>query len=238
MQQVLPRGTAMAKGPELGEYDAKASTLVTPESFLGQIEKQRAVVLTSLGWENPQSLCLIGLTDHNVYGYSCQLAKIAWEQFKQKRILIFPGVELDIIFPIPGIPDKTRIHILCHFSPSKREHDIHQAITVANNNQAWSPGAELEVTDLAAFINALRNSSAHPAMCVAAHVSSSSGIQLEVTRAVREFTQRDAATVASASASEPVSLSPEKLQSIWTNYPESTSLETTLSPEHAALLSL
>jgi len=103
MQQVLPRGAAMAKGPELGEYDAKASTLVTPESFLGQIEKQRSDVLTSLGWENPQSLCLIGLTDHNVYGYSCQVAKIAWEQFKQKRILILPGVELDIIFPIPGI---------------------------------------------------------------------------------------------------------------------------------------
>jgi len=63
MQQVLPRGTAMAKGPELGEYDAKASTLVTPESFLGQIEKQRSDVLTSLGWENPQSLCLIGLPE-------------------------------------------------------------------------------------------------------------------------------------------------------------------------------
>jgi len=53
----------MAKGPELGEYDAKASTLVTPESFLGQIEKQRSDVLTSLGWENPQSLCLIGLPE-------------------------------------------------------------------------------------------------------------------------------------------------------------------------------
>jgi predicted ATPase len=238
MQSALPVGTAMEKGPLLGEYDKAAEQKFSPEAFYDLLNKQRTSVLTDLGWDNTDALCVIGLTDHNVFGYSCKVAKLAWDRFKERRILILPGVELDVSFPVPGTNERTRIHLLCHFSPTKAEHDIHQAITVANGNQSWAPGSEVVVDDLPVFVNNLRNSKTHPAMCVAAHVSSSSGIQREVTTTVRDFTRQDVATVAKASTSAPATLSEEKLRSMWAEFPEGASMGASLSTEHAALLSL
>lgn len=131
---------------------------------------------------------ILALTDHDVCEFACALSKHAWEKRSTDKLIILPGIELEVRFRIDEANTDCPLHILCLFAPCTKSSDIRIAINNANANPAdtWDFGTTLDVTDLPQFIENLRNHSAYPAACIGAHVSSSKGIESEPKKRILE----------------------------------------------------
>lgn len=161
-----------------------------PTDYLTGLVRRRDEVVAKLGIGEYNKWALVAITDHNVCTYATSLARAAWEDRKTNKLIILPGIELDVVFPV-GVNEQAAIHVLCIFSPSVDSGDIRKAICDSASTD-WKEGAEsLTVVSLQQFVNNLRHHQQYPAMVIAAHVWSRKGVQNEVKK--RLLTAREAA---------------------------------------------
>lgn len=160
-----------------------------PSDYLSGLASRRDEVVTKLGIGEYNQWALVAITDHNVCTYATLLARAAWEDRKNNKLIVLPGIELDVVFPV-GADEQAAIHVLCIFSPCVDSSDIRKAICDSASTD-WKEGAEsLAVTSLQQFVNNLRHHPQYPAMVIAAHIWSRKGVQNEVKRLL---TAREAA---------------------------------------------
>jgi hypothetical protein len=136
---------------------------------------------------------IVAITDHNVCDYATALAIFAWEQRHKSRLIILPGVELDVAFPVTA-EEKTEAHVILVYAPGTQPSDIRVAIRDHTNNN-WTFGEAAETPSLPELIHGLRNHSDYPAVAIAAHVGSGKGVRAAAKKQYEEvvFTPLDAA---------------------------------------------
>ncbi len=135
----------------------------------------------------------VAITDHNLCRYAIELSTHAWEQRHGCRLVVLPGLELDVMFPV-GDNGSTEAHIILIYKPGSLSSDMRVAIR-DNTTDDWTFGQTAKVPSLPSFINGVRNHAQYPAIAIAAHVSSGKGVR-EVARRRQEeetFTALDAA---------------------------------------------
>ncbi len=135
----------------------------------------------------------VAITDHNICDYACALSSHAWEQRAVSRLVVLPGIELNVSFLISE-GEKIAAHIILIFSPNTKPDDIRVAIHAQTLNN-WTFGQTAEVLSLPKFICSLRQEPNYPAIAIAAHVSSGKGVPAAAKRKHEEilFTELDAA---------------------------------------------
>ena len=177
---------------DLVEYQKNVIDKYPAEEFYENIILRRDSLAIEEGFDSTEDWAIIAITDHNVCEYSCRLSEISWGKRNINRIITLPAIELDITYPVQNTTDdKTKSHVLCIFSPETSCADIRFAITEASGAR-WEEGQPfLDVKDLPGFINKLRTD--FNALCIAAHVSSSKGIQKETKLSLMNY--HDAAIV-------------------------------------------
>lgn len=166
------------------KYEEEVLKAFAPETFLDSLVARRDEVAGTFD-KSHNAWSLLAITDHNVCRYSTKLAEVAFAKRHDTRLIVLPGIELDIEFTCVPTNDVATIHVLCLFRPGTTESDVRLAIASAGNDKPWSFGSKLlRVSDLPASIRAIRSNSTHPAICIAAHVSSSKGIQNETKKTI------------------------------------------------------
>ena len=168
------------------QFDEKICTPELVQAFLDELGVRRDAVAQSEAMLESDNWSLIGITDHNTSTFACALSQLAWQSRTTNRVVVLPGIELDVAFSVAGIPEKCQVHILCLFAPCTKVSDIRIAINDSKPSgvPAWTMGKPIEVTDLAEFVNKLRSHASYPAMCIAAHVWSKKGVQNEPTKLI------------------------------------------------------
>ncbi len=170
----------------LGSYEKYVIEKIPVEQYYELLLKRKRDVCTQLKLNDGDEWAMLAITDHNVFEYSTLLSKHAWGKRDTEKLIILPGVELEIETNADG--EKFKIHILIIFEPNISCQDMYHQIKSSNNNK-WDYGNALECNDIESFIDKLRNDKEYPAICIAAHVSSSKGIQYE---AKKVFSTREA----------------------------------------------
>jgi len=166
----------------LEQYDKDMISKFPIEEYYNLLVDRRDGVAAEEGIPEGRDCAFIGVTDHNVAHYATALSKHAWEERRNNRLIILPGIELEVVFPLPDVDDSDcKAHLLCLFHPTTKCDDIRVAITHASE-PTWSFGSPLRTPDLPAFVDRLRQAESYPAICVAAHVSSSKGVHEESKR--------------------------------------------------------
>jgi len=126
----------------------------------------------------------VAITDHDVCGYSADLAKHAWQQRKEARLVVLPGIELEVSFSVAGLP--ANAHIILIYQPEIDASSIRVAIRDSLKVN-WEFGQSALVTSLPEFIKGLRNHKDYPAVAIAAHVASGKGVREEARRIEEQF---------------------------------------------------
>jgi len=171
------------------EHQQSVLTAFPPSEYLSHLKERRDKVVEKLGIGEYNKWAIVAITDHNICTYAVQLSRLAWVEQKENRLIVLPGIELDVVFPM-SVTEKTTIHVLCIFSPDVDSSDIRKAISDSANKD-WKEGFDsLEVDSLQEFVNNLRHHPDYSAMVIAAHVGSTKGVQKEVKRLL---TSREAA---------------------------------------------
>ncbi len=164
IRDVLPK---LTKDPsDLAAYDAEIGKVWAAADYYNFLVAKKASLFD--GGKGPgerRNLAVIALTDHNVYKYSCAIAEIGKAQFTQHKLIILPGVELDVEFKVDQAGDQIRIHILCIFAPDVQESDIRLAISSALEDPDYKPGGVITANSLPSFISNLRSHRSYPSMC-------------------------------------------------------------------------
>src|SRR5487761_1333038 len=198
IQSRLPK---LDKEPtDLARYDADVENNVPIDVFYNHLLCRRDAVATEQSLEETDNWAIVGVTDHNTCTYACRLAEYAWERRSQNRLVILPGIELDVHFPLPvaGSSD-CRVHLLSLFQPETSASDIRIAINDARQSSpAWQPGQPVRTANLPAFVNALRHHASYPAICIAAHVWSSKGIAAEPRKLILDSLEAEIARLEGA----------------------------------------
>ncbi len=164
-------------------YEAEVMNKYPPHEYYESILNQREKISKEIGISGDWAM--LAITDHNVCSYSCKVATHAWENRSSNKLIVLPGIELSITYPLADITARAGAHVLCIFAPNTTESDIRLAIQSASNvSPAWEFGKSIDLDSLPEFINKLRLNSDYPAICIAAHVSSSSGVQSETRKVV------------------------------------------------------
>jgi predicted ATPase len=122
---------------------------------------------------------LIAITDHNVFRLSSELSSysIDSERLKQNKLIIIPGVELEVEFPFKD-DENISCHILFLFEPNTDYTDILFAIKNINNGK-WSYGEKLKVDSIEKFISEIRHHEKTCSIAISAHINSTKGIRGE-----------------------------------------------------------
>jgi hypothetical protein len=165
------------------QYEAQAIQLFPPATFLSSIIAQRDEILAGTEAENTDNWALVAITDHNLCKYATELASYAWTQLAENRLIVLPGIELGISYAVPPDGQRASAHLLCIFAPNTSDSDVRIAIHDAGGLD-WTPGQGLDLELLPDFVNKLRNHARYPAICIAAHVGSSEGVQNETRKAI------------------------------------------------------
>jgi energy-coupling factor transporter ATP-binding protein EcfA2 len=171
-----------------GAYDEQLSKTGLVDTFYQALKTRRDEVVHAEGIEESDNWSIVGVTDHNCAHFSAALSKLAWESKSTNRLIVLPGLELDVSFDVPGATDKCHVHILCLFEACTKASDIRVAINECKdpNTNAWSFGEGIRVSELPDFVGQLRSHSTYPAICVAAHVWSSKGVNKEISKTIFE----------------------------------------------------
>jgi DNA repair ATPase RecN len=165
------------------QYELEVINVYPPSTFLQSLAFQRDALMSGSDALGSDDWAIIAVTDHNICKYACELASYAWSNLAEYRIIILPGVELSVSYPVPPGNDRAAAHLLCIFAPKTNDSDIRLAITTASNS-TWTFGEELSLESLSDFVYGLRNHSTYPSICIAAHVGSASGVQNETRKAI------------------------------------------------------
>ena len=162
------------------EYEKKIQGIIPAERFYESLLDRRDDVIEAEEMPTGENWSFVAITDHNVCHYATVLSQYAWERRNTDRLIVLPGMELEVIFPVSEISSATA-HILCIFPPCTEEAYIIEAINRARDTKVdmWRLGENMTTDDLPKFIKELRNHSDYPAICIAAHSGTTKGIQEE-----------------------------------------------------------
>lgn len=173
-----------------------------PVEYYKNLVARRNEIATQLGLSEAEDWAFIAITDHNVCEYSTKVAEIAWNEKSKNRLIAMPAIELDITFVVDGTKDSASIHLLVIFSPSTTDADIRVAIHNASGID-WKPGnTSLAIQSLPNFVQGLRNHTKYPAICIAAHVSSSKGVQSETAKLLLSYVDAEIVALESSKLSD------------------------------------
>jgi energy-coupling factor transporter ATP-binding protein EcfA2 len=186
---------------EPSDHCAHDRDIATPEiieAFFRQLVHRRNTLFEMYSLPASDNWSIVGVTDHNTAHFSTLLAKHAWQQRANDRLIVLPGVELDTRITV-GKQD-CPLHILCLFQPGVSSEDIAAVINKANSSSSslWRFGSHLQVTDLAAFVGCLRGHREFPSLCIAAHVWSNKGIEKESKKVLFDLHDAEIARVEGA----------------------------------------
>ena len=179
-KELLPQLTSLPK--DLATYDKQALIDCPVGKFYDLLVKRRDDIARTQGIPEGNDWAFLAITDHNVAEYSAGLSQHAWGLIKEKRLVILPGIELDVNFKTAEGKDGCGIHLLSIFTPLTSAAAIMLTINQASKKSNWSPGRILEVNSISDFVGELRTHSSYPAICIAAHVGSNKGIQNEIKK--------------------------------------------------------
>ncbi|MDD5007382.1 MAG: AAA family ATPase [Syntrophorhabdaceae bacterium] len=164
------------------DYEAKVISRYPPSEFYKSLLARRDAILSEMDTEDGGNWAIVALTDHNVCKYSCELASQAWDKLKEHCLIVMPGIELTVNYPVP--PNSlASAHLLCIFSAKTSDSDIRMAVTYAAEDN-WEFGQSLTLKCLPTFVQKIRHHKDYPAICIAAHIGSSSGVQSETRNAI------------------------------------------------------
>jgi len=162
------------------EYDSLVADKIRPEDYFNLIRERRDHIADSYDLSEGKDWAVIAITDHNSCRFSCRLSKHAWNIKKEHRIIILPGMELEVQFKVQD--EYVKVHICLIFAPCVEDAQIYGAINSAYKNATdteesnWNFGDTIKVENIEDFIKHLRGNPSFPAMCVAAHVGTSKGM--------------------------------------------------------------
>ncbi|MDB5318817.1 MAG: protein putative AbiEii toxin, Type system [Phycisphaerales bacterium] len=182
-EQTLLQGIPPGLADDARAYERAALLAYPPSDFYGRLLGRRDEVATSLGLTSGDDWAFIAITDHNVCEYAEQLSGYAWERRAESRLIIFPGIELDVSFPVDGLTDRVKAHLLVIFAPCTTASDIRIALSTASGT-VWNEGEHLSLPALADFVRKVRIHTKYPAISIAAHIGSSKGVQNEMRKGI------------------------------------------------------
>jgi len=186
-------GTAPSNHEDCVQYERNVQSAFPVERYHELLVERRNEVSNRESISEGEDWAFIAITDHNVCEYAASLSRYAWQQRSSSRLVILPGIELDVSFAIEG--GETAIaHIILIFSPGTQSSDIRVAIRDLTTSN-WTFGQTAEISKLPKFVSALRSHPNYPAIAIAAHISSAKGLR-DVARKGHEnmtFTALDAA---------------------------------------------
>jgi len=159
-KDLLPKLSDLPK--DLAAYDKQAVANCPVEKFYDLLVKRRDEIARIQGISEGNDWAFLAITDHNVAEYSAGLSHHAWSLIKEKRLVILPGIELDVTFKLDDGKDGCGIHLLCIFPPLTTASDIRLAVTQASGTN-WSLGTVLEVVSISNFVAELRKHISYPA---------------------------------------------------------------------------
>jgi len=163
------------------EYERAVLRAFPVAGYLDLLCTQRDRVAKQEGLEHGEDWAVVAVTDHDVCGYATALSEHAWSRRAECRMIVLPGVELDVSFRLPSVDGFLDTHVLCIFAPSTSASDVRVAIAATIGD--WSFGDPCLPEELPKGIGALRAHPKYPAMCIAAHVGTSKGVREAVKRA-------------------------------------------------------
>lgn len=163
------------------EYENEAFAKFPIDKFFDMLVSRRDQVAETEDISKSENWSLVAITDHNVCRYATELSNYAWKNRRSKRLIVLPGIELDIEFPVSISGDRVSAHVLCIFRPGTEDSSIRLAINNASSlhNGSWDFGSSLEVNNLPHFVRKIRSDPTYPAICIAAHPASTSGVREE-----------------------------------------------------------
>ncbi len=169
----------------LAEYESQllAQNIFPVEDYLSQLASRRDSVLGTFQASDGDNWGIVAITDHNVCSYSCRLSACAWEKRNAFRLIVLPGIELDVAFPVPQANADASAHILLAFAPETEAHNICSIIREASGEN-WNFGQSLKVASLPEFIIKARHHRDFPAITIAAHVDTGKGIQTQAVEVI------------------------------------------------------
>ncbi len=175
------------------KHDRDVTTPEFVEAFYKSLCSRRDTLITDENITPSDNWCIVGITDHDAAEFSTAVSHLAWSRRANDRLLILPGIELEVRFPVEGATSPCPLHILCLFAPCTKASDIRLAINESRppSTPSWDFGVPISVDLLPPFIQRLRNHQQYPAVCVAAHVWSSKGIASEPKKMVLESLDAD-----------------------------------------------
>jgi hypothetical protein len=168
------------------KYDQELAKPPYIEAFYKCLCARRMQVAQEQGIPKSDNWAIVAITDHNTAHFSAALAAHAWSNRKDDRLIVIPGLELQVTFPFGSPSQDCHVHILCLYAPCTSASDIRLAINECRPSGAdnWDLGKSLRVQDLPAFVQSLRSHATYPAICIAAHVWSQKGIEREPKKVV------------------------------------------------------
>lgn len=184
----------LAKDPsDHRQFDQDMSTSEFVSAFYAALRNRQKALVTQENISESDNWCIVGITDHNTSTFSTKVSEHAWSQRHTDRLIILPGIELEVQFPVNET--NCPLHILCLFAPCTSASDIRLAINESrpNDTPAWDFGVPIVVAELPPFIQKIRHHSNYPAVCIAAHVWSSKGIANEPKKIILESLDADIA---------------------------------------------
>lgn len=160
--------------------------------------------------------CILSITDHNVFNFSSKLSKLSMhsDKLKENRLIILPGVELEVEFPFNE--HSLSCHILLIFKPETDYNDILLAI---NDYKSWNYGEKIIVDSITDFISKMRHHSKSPCIAISAHINSTKGIRGEANKMLTKLE----ASIAKLSTNEEENK--EELEIVKSKLPDKESFE-------------
>lgn len=197
LQNALSKGAhkfPLAKEPtDHGQFDRDMASTEFVEAFYAALCKQRDAVAQTESIAESDNWSIIGVTDHNVAEFAAKLSILSWEKRSAGRLIVLPGIELEVQFPVEGAAEKCPLHILCLYQPGTAASDIRLAINECRSTRTtnWDFGTPISLTDLPQFVQRMRGHVRYPAICIAAHVWSSKGIASEPKKVILRSLEAD-----------------------------------------------
>lgn len=170
------------------EYESVILKKFPVEKYYNLLVEHRNNIAKQEEISEGEDWVFIAITDHNICTYASALSKYAWkhENLKSNRLIVFPGIELDVSFIEPKSGNNINIHIVLIYTPQTEPHEIFSSIKDASN-QHWQFGNSIFVEDLPNFIRGIRNHREYPAIAIAAHINSSKGIREETKKCILNY---------------------------------------------------
>lgn len=167
------------------KYEDEVIESFAPEIYYSKLVQYKNKLTNEEHIEEGEDWAFIAITDHNVCSYADKLSNISFkkENLKKNRLIILPGIELEIRFTEPNTGEKVSIHTLLIFKGKTSVYNISNIISRLSNEN-WQYGTPLNIENLPDFIIKMRCDESFPAICIAAHVTSSKGINAETKKCI------------------------------------------------------